>query len=342
MCKILALTNSKKLDLKKINKIGNMLLKIERDGFGYAIQGETGVFGEKCIAEKFESRLYRYGIDLPIISKTHEMFGVLSRPIGPAIFHGRTSTNDAGLINCHPMILKNHYLIHNGVVTDHGPKYKKITTNDSEDVLHRFLQGIDSVEKHLSGYYAFTAIDNIGQLHVVKDSVARLSMSWCESLSTYIIGTDHEIIEKTAKILQVKIGPIEKIDDDTYGIFQDNTLIKNIKIKPRGYSRVESAYASKSLGFGLSDFKYDYQDYRSDNIGNVLDYTEDDKEDDYYSYLDEINNLDDNYTITDVSGERISLTQFYKLDHISQELCTIIRPDGTVIEVDSPDYRKAE
>ena len=58
MCKIIAFTDTKKLNLKKhLNNIGNELLKLENDGFGYAIQSKTGVFGEKTIAKTFRSRL---------------------------------------------------------------------------------------------------------------------------------------------------------------------------------------------------------------------------------------------------------------------------------------------
>lgn len=393
MCKILALTNSKKLDLSKLNAIGDLLLSLEKDGFGYAIQGKTNVFGEKCIAKHFESRLKsKYEIKLPVVQKRYVSFGKLETPIGPAIFHGRTSTNDKGLINCHPMIKNGNYLIHNGVVTDHGTPYKKLTTNDSEDVLHRFLEGISQVEAHLTGYYAFANIDDMGMLHVVRDSTANLHMAWCQSLDSFIFATTVDLMKRAAKILRVKLGPIDAVENNIYMVFKGNEMLRYQSIKPRGWDYNEGRYASKSLGRELTtsttDYKTSYRNSawqgdelegwerdengywklkgRSKSIeaitgSNVIDATKTDTykdsktnwdpygdleesevnlEDQLIAYEYEIDAMDASYTIVTEGGTTITPIEFHKLDYVSQELCSITRPDGT--KVVCPEYRRAE
>jgi hypothetical protein len=344
MCKILALTNATKLDQTKITDIGRMLLKYEQDGFGYAIQGKTNVFGEKSTDKKFISRLKMIGVNLPIVKKRYEKFGNAEAIAGPAIFHGRTSTNDRGLLNCHPMVKESTYLIHNGVVTDHGPKYIKATTNDSEDVLHRFLEGISSVQENLTGYYAFAAIDDMGLLHICRDDMADLYIAWCPKLDSHIIATIPEILTNTAKILQAEIGPIDEVTKNVYGVFKGNELLRFQAIESRGWSRVESQFASASLGKTVPDGNVVTALAPSPKLDQGYDWsdleTEDDDQSGYYDWLDEVDNMDASYEIYDADNNRINAYQFNKLDHISKELCTIYRADGSLVDPYEPDYRR--
>ncbi len=379
MCKVLALTNTKKIDLKKINDIGNMLMSFERDGFGYAIQGKSGVFGEKCVAKEFKSRLnVKNPLNLPFLKEEYSRFGEVSAPSGPGIFHGRTSTNSKGIKNCHPMIRSNNYLIHNGVVTDHGADYEKFTDNDSEDVLYRFLEGIPSVEKNLSGYYAFANIDDLGLLHIVRDSQATLHMGWSEKLDSYIIATTPEVLKKAAKILGTKVEVIDAIKDDVYVVFKGNDILSYKDIKPRGRGYAEARWAGYSLGREIDDdsvgniasaattsCKLPTEGSEKDSIidalkpsgkskskpsplylsAGIVDATKSSIDpydtDEYLAWREEIDNMDPSYQIYEESGAEISLVEFRKLDPIAQELCDIIRPDGTMLLIDDI-FRKAE
>jgi len=344
MCKIISFTNASKLDIKKASEvIGEILLGIERDGYGYAVQGSQNVFGEKCVAPKFTSRLNAHNVvDLPIIEKRQSLFGVADKPTGAAIFHGRTSTNDKGLLNCHPMQRDGWHLIHNGVVTDHGEKYKKITTNDSEDVLTRLIAGIEQVEKHLSGYYAFCAIDPQGRLHVARDSIATLYMAKVPRLDSYIIATTESLIELTCKKLKLKHGAIDKIASDSYAIFDNGVMISSQKIKPRGYDQVHAGYASLSLGRELAPAcasafsaldSYGYAgDSILDSIGNGY-ASEQEQDDTLTDLMQELADLDDSYVIR-LDGVAISAREFYQLDNVRQLSCEIIRNDGTRLDID--------
>lgn len=373
MCLVLAMTNTKKLNLSKcLNDIGNTLLAAEDDGFGYAIQGKNGVFGEKTIAKRFFTRLSRLNhVQLPIVKKKYMGFGSPSELTGPGIFHGRTSTNVISLIDTHPMQIDNWNLIHNGVVDDLGPFYEKKTENDSEDVLRRLIDGVGNpnpmadIEKYLQGYYAFAAIDPEGRLHVARDQYAPLCIAWSGVYETFIIATNPGLILKVNKILDAKIGPIDEIQDETYCIFNGNELIHCQDFDSLGYTMRQSQHATASLGRVLGDAQLvcglanaptnvlrdvspnpqskerSYAEVsEADWQDSIVDYLKTERhpdrrggvtEDDYYKYKHEIENMDASYQIFS-DDKPISLLEFRKLDHVAQEMCTILRGDGSVVE----------
>lgn len=332
MCKIATFTNATNLNIVEASEaIGKIMLGLERDGFGYAVQGAENVFGERCVASKFKSRLKGHNIiNLPIVEPRHAVFGQADKPVGPAIFHGRTSTNDKGLKNCHPMSRDNWHLVHNGVVTDHGPKYSKFTTNDSEDVVHRLTLGIEHVERDLSGYYAFCAIAPDGKLHVARDSQATLYIAECPKLQSYLIATTESLIESIAKALKIKIGPIDKIKSNVYMIFDGNDLIFERAINPRGFEYNEARYAELSLGrrLDVSGSSYESTLDAIDSIGNRAEYDEA-REDELTELMRELDNIDESYLIEDEQGNMLTVHEYRKLDEVAKRACYIERADGT-------------
>ncbi len=367
MCKILAFTDTTKLNLKKhVNNIANTLLKSEPDGFGYAVQGKNGVYGEKSIAKTFRTRLdSKHQVTLPVVKREYSKFGQPSALVGAGLFHGRTSTNFLTLNNTHPMIRQEDiapwYLIHNGVVTDYGAKYDKKTSNDSEDLLHRLINGgIEAVERDLGGYYAFACIDAAGNLHVARDMHATLFIAWSQVYNSYIIATTSSLLLKVGKMIGAKLGPIDEIEDDVYMIFKGNELVHNQTIKPRGFTKQESRHAQASLGRQLGGGEF--TTYETGHGGQIItpnpnyaDISEadwnaaikdldqetgepvDEEELEYYNWRREVDSMDASYTVLDPNDNAIKVHEFKQLDHISQELCTIIRADGTIVDRDS-DY----
>lgn len=367
MCKVLAFTNTAKLPKRAPGAIGRIINKIERDGYGYAVLGDNGVFGEKSVLPTFHSRLNATAfIELPIIKPMHLVFGNKGSFQGPGIFHGRTSTNDKGLTNCHPMIRDGWHLIHNGVVTDHGPTYEMLTTNDSEHVLKHLIDGIQSVEANLTGYYAFAAIDPEGRLHVARDGQATLYFARVKNIDSYVIGTTETLIREVLKALDLKLEtPIEMLKDNYYCIFKGNTLVHQQAINPRGYSYTESKHASASLGRSLSTtstakvykgaseaWPGDYETY-SYGYGEV--YTRAGKarraerkakaraevttapafgaNDDLWLTNYEIENMDRSYSIYK-DGALVDLADFKRMALADQMECDIQRPDGTWVVLD--------
>jgi predicted glutamine amidotransferase len=309
MCKIATFTNGKHISLQQIEEIGNILLKSENDGFGYAALGELGVFVEKTVSHTFKSRFLRsnlgpvQSIVEPVPTSTQGDYAPI---VGPVILHGRTSTNHLGINNCHPIVKQNYYLIHNGVVTDHGPKYKTKTTTDSEHVLTRFIEGIDSVEKQLTGYYAFSCIDPDGILHITRDSIADLYIAWIDSHDTFLIGTTENLIDQICYTIGANTPVISKIKDNTYLVFQGNDLTFTKKIKSRGFERQHAALSEKSLGR-----KLDLDGWESNVIDATIDETRvlNDREFDVL-----IESLDESYDIYSIrSNEKVDLETFLRL-----------------------------
>ena len=321
MCKIVTFTNSKNLDIEKIsNEIGNILLKTERDGFGYAVQSKSGVYGEKTIDTNFKSRIKsKVKIPLSIVKQKYESFGNYTDDTGAMILHGRVSTNTRGLKNCHPIIRDKHYLIHNGVVTDHGESYNKLTSNDSEDVLFRFMKGIQEVERNLTGYYAFSCLDSEGRLHIVRDSIATLFVAWCSINETFIFATTKELLNKVVKAIGGEINYIDEVQDDVYMIFKDNQLVHTSRIESRGFTTVESAWSEQSLGRKLTNEEPEPNFY--DNGNFYAFYDPEEMEIDDIDLKDAFKWVDDTYLIWDKDGIEMDNEEFHKLDYHLQKKC---------------------
>lgn len=333
MCKIAIFTNSSKLDVKKTtNSVGNILLSTERDGIGYAIQGVNGVYGEKCIDTSFKSRIDSKGnVPTGIIVPKYERFGVKSKPVGPLLLHGRISTNDKGLLNCHPMIRDNHYLIHNGVVSDDTGTAVKLTTNDSEDLLIRFIEGIKSVEENLTGYYAFGCIDPNGALHVVRDDQATLFITWLDKFDTYLIATTKVLIESIVKSMNIEVDAIDEVKPNVYMVYKGNELTYVQSIQPQGWNYNQSKHASASLGKIIDS----HSNWRSDSFWD--EHHRGYKTDEIQAYaeerfLDAVDAIDDTCTIWDKHGNEIDLHTFDNLTFTEQKMCIIETPSGEIIE----------
>lgn len=336
MCKIMVLTNMTKV--KSVPKLVNAISRAiddERDGFGYAIQSETGLYGERTLKpDGFRYSMKRPVMNLPFTTKSYERFGQESKPSGAGIFHGRTSTNDASLLNTHPLQKHDWTLIHNGVVSDHGPKYVMRTTNDTEHVLERLATGgINAVAEHLTGYYAIAAFDPQGQLHMFRDNRAPLYFGHIESIDSYMVATTEESIADVCKAMQWKVSILEMLADNHYLVWRDNEIISQTTFKPRGATPVENRYADLSLretsGNTFTAKRDDYftaDQYFGETAFDLSEYTQSE-----ILFLEEIStSVDSTYKILDYRGNSMDLEEFFSLNPDEQLTCTFVRPDGTV------------
>ncbi len=343
MCKVIMFTNFRKVadNAELINWTANKLLETETDGFGYSIMGKLGFYGEKYIGKNvdFETSI---GINkkqgefysMPFVQKTREAFGEPSKCAGGALFHGRISTNKSGLKNTHPINKNGWSLIHNGVVTNHGPEYKMVTDNDTEHLVEHLSskEGIDAVTKHLTGYYAAGAFDPKGNMHIFRDNIAWLYCVKVEELETYIFATTAKLLEELCEQFGYERSTIELVKTDSYMVFNTKGDMTSFKrIKSRGYGHSEAALMSKSLSYMLDDgdlpFKEHYDSVTGVETGGTTNgYS------DYEAYRMEVEKaIDHSYQILDWTNRKVSVEDFKKYDITSQDECTIIRPDGTLL-----------
>lgn len=362
MCKVFIMTNMRQVEDvdSTINTIADLITREERDGFGYTIQGEEGLFGERTTETwGFETCFERELLDLPFLKPVnYNRFGTKTLPNGAGIFHGRTSTNHKNLLNTHPINKDGWSLIHNGVVTNIGPKYKMQTTNDTEHVLHYLsTQGIQGLEQNLTGYYAVAAFDPKNNLHIIKDSTANLFFAKLPQLDTFVFATTKRLIKDVCKEMEWEHSIIAEVKNNTYLIYnQDAELTHSSSFKPMGWGVKESKHASKSLGFdigneGLKDVKESSEDdegYETLDLNdekpklNFTTYTSDEFRElyteDEIMFLDEVNNCaDHSYKFFDYHDNELSFEEFDVLDDNEKLYCTVVRSDGTI--VDSQDHQ---
>jgi hypothetical protein len=351
MCKVFVMTNMNKVDNLEtaINTIAELITEQESDGFGYAISSPEGIFGERTNqTEGFKTSFSRIIPEVPFIKPlSYNRFGNWSEVANSGIFHGRTSTNHKTLINTHPIVKNGWTLIHNGVVSNHGPKYEMITSNDTEHLVHYISTlGVKGIEQYLSGYYAVAAYDPIGQLHVIKDNVANLFFARLPELDSFVFGTTKELIEDVCLELGWECSIVCEVKDNVHLTYNDNTLVSSSYIKPMGFGQAESKHASKSLGREIygqgskpSKKKMKFKNYDQgnsrDDLDNIL-YSEDEQ-----MFLDEVNNCADlSYTFFDYHKEPMTYDEFMKLEDNEKFYCTVVRSDGTIVDCNDYDSER--
>ena len=199
------------------------------------------------------------------------------------------------------------------------------------------LDGL-GVENHLTGYYAVSAIDPDGKLHIFRDSIAPLYAAHIISIDSLIFATRESHISELCKVMKWTHTVAEKVSNDTYLIFDNGQLIHQATINPRGNTAYESKYAGLSLGYQLdtgadstADADADllaqvYEpgaEYRAED-GTVLDESE-------YMFLEEMRlYADSSYTIKNYRNHGITVSDFHALDLDEKLCCTVIRSDGTI------------
>ena len=361
MCKVLVLTNTAKIKNPRtaIRVIASHVTRNDRDGFGYAIQGDKGVFGERTTVPKgFTPAFKSEVLDLPFLRPIYNRFGQWGKLTGAGIFHGRTSTNDGTLRNTHPIVKHDWTLIHNGVVTNHGPGYERITTNDTEHLVHYMAHGgVDALARNLTGYYAAAAFSPDGALHVFRDDRATLHFGYISALDSFIIGTTAQLVRDICTEMQWSVSFVSPVNDCTYLVFKDGKLASNTTFTPRGATDRENRYAHLSLketgsatATTVTRSSYPAGPAASTTVdllsvddaelseldGDLVLYNRHGYTDDEVSFLEEVSVMDAGYTVLDSREDVIATDDFFNMSADEQLACTVIRPDGTV--ADPADY----
>jgi len=311
MCKVIIIPDASKIE--KFNEFTMVMadaLSSMPDGYGYAAAGDQGVFGVRTLNPK----AYVKGVKAPkFCYQDLEGFGKVSKVIGPAMFHGRMSTNVKSLTNTHPISRDGWHLIHNGVVTDHGPKYAMTTSNDSEHVLYRLINGgIESVAANLTGYYACGAIDDDGLLHVFRDKTAPLYCAYSNVIESMIFATTEGLVHAVGAYIKEELVPFE-MKEETYLVFSGGDVVLEETFKSRGWDDFARSHAQRSLGW-----ENDFYEQVSPA---------------YNTELSEYDLLDESYAYT-LMSKALTYEEFVGLPFDNQLDCMITK-DGRLVDIRS-------
>lgn len=278
MCKIFAMTNVSQVKVTNdfLNKVKDAVCKVtDKDGFGYAFNTVDGqIWGERTTEpNKFEPLgkvINSKTNQLPIVRKTMNQFGPIGHDDNASfIAHGRFSTNTVNLDNTHPFMNDSIALIHNGVVYDPLKAVQDLKTDcDSEILLKLWEQnGINSIEKYASGYYAIALLDKLGQLHIVRDDRASLYMTYSPTVDSYLIATTTDILKEIAGRMGWVIEKCEPIMDNVYVIFKGNDIGFHRSIEPLEYynDNLDQDKVDRALGYNVEYLSGDYAAYKEEH-----------------------------------------------------------------------------
>jgi hypothetical protein len=263
MCKIAAIVDASNIVLnqKVISAFQRAVTKTDQHGFGWSVSGSVGtkvkLYGERTSApDRFKPLMKPKKRPNGLVEAWHDSFGDSKALLSPlsAMFHGRFSTNTRSLSNTHPFVSDDLSLslIHNGVVTDAEgavPETELRTDNDSEILLRLWEKGgVADIERNVGGYYAISALNTAGELHIVRDDQARLHISWVRTIKSWVIATTPEIIESACKELGWKHDLPDPISENTYAVFKDGAIQSSRLIEPRPKPATMSDQAKLALG----------------------------------------------------------------------------------------------
>ena len=245
MCKIAILTRHDPAKLREIVlKTWKAMSSTERDGFGACWLNPSNkiqTVHSSSPNEQEENPDFVEGFWKGDFSPSNG---------GPLLIHGRTATCDVNLMNTHPLVEDNRALIHNGIVS--SDVYQNVhSTNDSELLLHAWADGIDALERDISGYYAFANLKTNRRgwtLDIVRDSRAKLVAGRLSDLVGDDVGfafaTTDAVLEATGA---KRCG---RVRNDVWVRYRGlkHVHTKNICPKMVTFTKAQCSLADRSLG----------------------------------------------------------------------------------------------
>lgn len=206
------------------------------DGFGYAAITHNGLVGERWLDPIFafsqrqvltsatQKTVDVLG-DMVEVTETYTRHGKINtkatfKGATSVLVHARFATCEISLENVHPFIYNDTALIHNGVIWNTSDHDNKISTCDSESILHSYLDArmptkpssIDRVAESLDGYYACGVFTKDKQrrwvLDVFKSPSANLIACRIPSLgdNAIVFATNIGIIYHCAKEIKTAVS----------------------------------------------------------------------------------------------------------------------------------------
>lgn len=268
MCKLAGWTSSKENPLSKaaadaaIMAAHKVIRLSERDGFGYAQSGASGLRAKYVDPKEFKGlsglpNFYRRaGKAAAAFSTTFRTSQEGSyKPDKHMMIHGRTATCGINLENVHPFRRNGWTLAHNGVVSWNGKPsaaHDKVTC-DSQHLLismadHTPTEQRKEAISNISGYAAFLALNPQGKLTVAVDDKASLYAGITKK-NRWIFGTTTAIVEAIADAWGCKDVDAYPLADWTWMEFGATGQDPELSEWTHGAaSQKQMGFASKSLG----------------------------------------------------------------------------------------------
>lgn len=279
MCKLLA---TSKLAVRKQKQIVDLTLfsakalgTTQRDGFGFALYHEKGVYGERylnplsckgmgVITRDFQ--VFPKGIKFEVRkNRDYDTFGSFpntDKLNGSYISHGRTATCGKTISNTHPFTGIDAKggtwtIAHNGVVDNIGKSWECSTTCDSEHILNCFTKGdgVHSLKAQISGYAAVIGINPNGELFAFRDNTAPLYLSYIEDLGICTLATAlqdseefNKIVCKHNKVKATSITSAYMLDSYTLHTFKSDGSVITEDFAPFDRYTVSASAVSRSMG----------------------------------------------------------------------------------------------
>lgn len=247
----------------------------QKDGFGFALKHQKGVYVEKYLDPKnckgmgiLPSDISKIPDSLKIAIKRNRDFSSggkypeTEEISGCFISHGRTATCDRTISNTHPFQgIDNEgglwTIAHNGVVDLIGQKIETKSTCDSEHILNCFtkLNGVHSLKSQVSGYAAILGINPKGEMVAFRDNTAPLYVSMIEEAGVFTLSTDplhceefNEIVCKHNRIKKSKVTDSYLIEPYNFLTFHENGEITSVEFD--AFSRYSSNYSGVRTSMG--------------------------------------------------------------------------------------------
>lgn len=262
----------------------------DRDGLGYAMMTEFGLWGERWFRPDDAFRYRREWSDkdkavkdmhlgLMDVDPRYNYFvendKVEGQPAFAVIMHARAATGPRVLLNVHPFVREGVAMIHNGVIGNENAHHLKklYSTCDSETILNSYVDHkvdkepdkISEVARDLAGSYTCGVLthnkDGVAILDVFKSSPS-LSVMYIKELDAIVYATSSAMVVESCKELKWKMGNILRVKDDKMirmdartGRFLSTHSFFSSYIGRNNYNGYGNGYAGRN-SWDKSDFDY--------------------------------------------------------------------------------------
>lgn len=293
MCKIAIIpkieSGSEELAQELLIALTGPMTERDSDGYGYIALGDAGIFGERwlnvdqawCERESTPKELNQFASILESSEVTHSEFGTRTKRIYSIAAHARMATCGIALENVHPFVNESESigLIHNGVIQNAHEFKLRLSTCDSESILHAYekhdvaesFKKIQVAVKELQGWYAVALYSKNSKgawsLDIFKEERANLHCAYVDGIGAiFVTNPDH--LRDACDALKLRITGMTAVVPN-FAIRLDGLTgdtVHELRIKPAVPATLAGAKVSN---YSWMDADLDAPSYRDDYTGQT-------------------------------------------------------------------------